>query len=354
MGIHNLSPFLKKKCPIIFRDIHISKYRFKKIAVDLSLFLCKYKTVCGDRWIQAFINLVCCLRKYEVHPIFIYDSGAPPEKELERQERREHKRKLEEKWFNLNQCLELYHKTGEIDQSLRDLYEKYKSKEPTRFLNVKKQTIDMSVVENSIEKIKGQIINISPEDYELTKRLFDILNVPYLQAPLEAETCCADLCKRGLVDGALSEDSDLLAYGCPIFLNKLDTSNGMCVEITYTELLQELDVTTDTFLDFCIMCGCDYNKNIPNIGPVKSFMLLKKFNSIENIVQNNPTIDITTLNHIRSRELFKDYEMIENLVVYCGTPDFVLLEQFITRNNIRLDINSLKYVFSPSIVFVEE
>ena len=52
----------------------------KKIAIDISLYMCKYKAIYGDNWLYAFLKLISSLRKNEIHCVFIYDNGAPPEK----------------------------------------------------------------------------------------------------------------------------------------------------------------------------------------------------------------------------------------------------------------------------------
>jgi hypothetical protein len=79
MGINNLNVFLRKNCPEVFKEIHISEYAYKKVAIDTSLFLCKFKAIAGDRWLESFIRLVSCLRRNEIHCEFIYDTSAPPE-----------------------------------------------------------------------------------------------------------------------------------------------------------------------------------------------------------------------------------------------------------------------------------
>ena len=87
MGIANLNKFLRNNCPQVFVDVHLSEYAFKKIAIDTSLFMCKFKAICGDRWLTAFVNLVSCLRRNEIHCVFIYDNGAVAEKDIERARR---------------------------------------------------------------------------------------------------------------------------------------------------------------------------------------------------------------------------------------------------------------------------
>jgi 5'-3' exonuclease len=194
MGILCLNKFLRNNCPEIYEEIHISEYSFKKVAIDISLYLCKFKTICGDRWLAAFINLIACLRKNEVHCVFIYDSGAPPEKEAERKERAAQRAKLEERVYKLDDAMEKFNLSGEVDPILSDLYKKRtKGKGPPRLMKVSSDQIDMGFVKAVIEKMRGQILNICPEDFKRTKELFDILNVPYFNAPLEAETTCLRL-----------------------------------------------------------------------------------------------------------------------------------------------------------------
>ena len=117
-------------------------------------------------------------------------------------------------------------------------------------------------IEYEVERIKKQAVKINSNSFMLSKELFDILGIPYFQAPVEAETTCADLCKRGFVDYVVSEDSDVLAYGAPFLITKINTSEDTCVIVNYSAILNSLEFTPEQFLDFCIMCGTDYNKNI--------------------------------------------------------------------------------------------
>jgi flap endonuclease-1 len=356
MGINSLNKFLKNNCPEIYEEIHISEYSFKKVAIDISIYLCKFKATCGDKWLSAFINLVSCLRKNEVHCIIVYDGGAPPEKDAERKERADQRAKLEKKVYKLEEAMDKFHLSGEIDQVLIDLYKKRKKGDcPPRLMKRSNDEVDMGFVEIAVTKMRSQILDISPEDFKKTKELFDILKVPYLDAPLEAETTCADLCKRGLVDAVLSEDTDVLAYGCPVFLSKINTSDGTCTIIKYPELLEGLKLSSDEFLDLCIMCGCDYNKNIFRVGPEKAYKYIQKYSTIEGISANTK-LDISILNHVRGRELFRDYEQVKNKIKYCGTPDFQKLEEFLFKYNIRCGVEGLKksFINQNTIVFIDE
>ena len=76
MGIKNLNTFLRKKCPQIYEEIHLSEFAFRKIAIDLSLYMCKFKSIYGDDWIHMFVKLVQCLRKNEIQCVFVYDTSS--------------------------------------------------------------------------------------------------------------------------------------------------------------------------------------------------------------------------------------------------------------------------------------
>jgi 5'-3' exonuclease len=351
MGIKSLNKLLKNHCPEVFRPIHLSDYAFNKVAIDLSLYLCKFKIACGDRWLSAFVNMVACLRKNQVHCIFIYDTGCPDEKLGERQERKDARDKTELKAFKLETALEEYEKTGVADPILLECCEKQQGQ---RLLGKTVGTVNVALVEQKIATLTGSILDISPEDFALTKELFDILSVPWMDAPLEAETMCADLCKRGLVKAALSEDTDVLAYASPIFLSKLDVAHGTCISIDYEELIEELEITSDTFLDVCIMCGTDYNKNIRGVGPEGAYKLLKIHETIEGVGLNT-VHDTTVLKYERGRELFRDYEQADiKSIPFCGTPDYKRLKAFAFKHNMRIDVDGLCNSFDKRCVIFEE
>ena len=173
MGIKSsFNTFLKSICPEIFEEIHISEYAYKKIAIDISLYLNKYKAIAGDNWRASFMNLIACLRRNQIHCVFIFDGKSPIEKEAERQKRRNEREKLELKVFNLECALEDYYKDGSVDKCLQELYTKGK---PTRLLQTSKQDyIDMKWVEEKIKKKRSQLYQILPEDFENVKELFNI------------------------------------------------------------------------------------------------------------------------------------------------------------------------------------
>ena len=261
---------------------HISNYRFKKVIVDTSLYMCNYKASYQEKWIGAFIKLISLFRENDVHCSFSYDTGFPAEKQEERKERMDNRNKIEEKIFNVEEAIEKYHRDGIVDQILLDFQDKRKIRPP---MLGKSDAVNIKAVEFHLDKMKKQMFTITNEDYELTRQLFKILEIPYFYAPMEAETLCADLCLQGKVDAVLTEDTDVLAYGSPVFLSKINVNSGTCMRINQEELLKEMGFTQDQFLDFCIMCGTDYNKNIFRVGPAKAFSYISEYKTIEAVAE---------------------------------------------------------------------
>ena len=111
----------------------------------------------------------------------------------------------------------------------------------------------------------------------------DILNeleVEFYVAPYEADAQMSYMVKQGIADFAISEDSDLVAYGCPRIMMKMDHM-GSCKEFNYDdfkefeaksaeekktgiESLQALD--QEQFMFACAMAGCEYLPNIDRVG----------------------------------------------------------------------------------------
>lgn len=357
MGIKNLHPFLRKACPVVYKEVHLSSFAYKKIAVDVSIYMCRFKTTFGKNWLEGFLLLCMLFRENEVHPVFVYDTKFPPEKDEEKKLRAISRLKTKERTEKLVADWEEYKKdlpgvsavSPDMPDFLRDFLVK-------TFPG--KQDISIGEVDREMSRLLYTLLKISASDYELTKQLFTLLGVSWLDAPGEAEAACAVLCRKGFVDGVLSEDTDVLNYRSSVFLHRLNLSQNSLVEIRFHDVLQHLDLNTQQFLDFCIMCGTDYNSNLPKIGPEKAYKLIKKYGSLEQIQLHNPNIDVSSLPYKRVREIFLDEQEIkeEHLekIQFAGFPDLPKLTEFCFHQNCRVDLDRLKKAFfeNPNIAFL--
>ena len=370
MGIQNLHQLLEKYAPECYIQKHLSEYAFKKIGIDISLYLYKFKASRGDDWLEAFVSLVSCLRKWDIHCFFIYDGKAPIEKIEEQKRRRENLSKQGERADALEKEILNFESNGEVGEMIREICKK----EGYVSLFRNKERINIELAKNKLESMRGMIISITNDDIQLTKNLFDILKVPYMTAPDEAERFACHLCVNGKLDAILSEDTDILPYGTPLFLTKIDIFNSTVVELEHKKILEILDMTKETFLDLCILCSCDYNHNVAGYGWVKNFDLIREYKTIEKVVERMSALDLeskektkkkllkekkvdeiiklneklekvfepSVLKYERCRELFSCPNNIDFYVKYCGEPDFDELTKFMYINGIRTNQNVLK------------
>lgn len=354
MGINGLNKFLRDKYSGTYEIVDIQEYSYKKVAIDISLYLYKFKIVAGEyRWITAFINMIAFLRKNNIHCLFVYDNGCVDEKLQEQANRRKAKENTNEKIFKIKLDVEEFERNGIISEELKKFCKKNQLYKPVSLLNNTKQIICINRINDKLQKMQKYDVKITERDIKLTKELFDCLDVPYINAILEAETTCVDLYKRGLVDAVMTEDSDVLAYG-GVILSKMDVELCKFTKIDCDKILEETELTYDEFLDFCIMCGTDYNSNIPKVGPVSAFKLIKEHKTIESI-EENTKYDTEVLNYKRTREIFKNYEEKDvNEIPFCGFPDFEKLRDLLIKNNIDYNIYSLRSKFSAELLFVHD
>lgn len=353
MGIKGLTEFLKDKCPQIYKPVHLSHFAFQKVAIDISFFLYKYKVVFGNNWIDAFINLVCCLRRNEIHCVFIYEFKSVPEKEKEREKRKEEREKVEEKLADLELSYEKY----KYNNILNDTLKAMATKRTSLLTNTTSYTITDEEIENAIAKLKARIVHITSEDIAITKEVFNYLGVPYFDAPDEGERFCSQLCIKGKVHGVLSGDTDVMVYGTPYFLNNIDVAKDMCTLIKYQDILDGLNFTHSQWQDFCIMCGTDYNKNIFRIGPQKAYKLIQENNTIENIA--NIGLDISILNHLRGRELFSPtWSLVQDHlnihIPHCKKADLEAVAKFLFQNRCNVSLKKIINDFKPKEVIFQE
>ena len=335
MGINNLYKILRKYSPNSFKTVPLNKYAYKKIAIDSNLYMYRYKIIFGEEWVKAFTNLVCCLRKNDVHPVFIMDSKAPIEKQEEQQNRRKERQKLKDKLEKIQKDYEEYKNTGNISDLLQEVSSSDK-KHPKLLI---KNLFNENTIINKIKTLQNQTISVSKEDFNTLKKLLKIMKVPCEDATTEAEATCSYLNIKKKVSGVLTEDTDVLAYGAPRFLSNINTHNETCTEVKIKNVLKELNLTQKEFTDMCIMCGTDYNKNIPKIGPMKSYDLISKHKSIEQI-KDNTSLDTSILKYKRSRELFSfgnDY--FTKKITYCKNPNIDNINKFLLVNNCKININ---------------
>ena len=101
--------------------------------------------------------------------------------------------------------------------------------------------------------------------------------IPYITAPMEAEAQCAELVSLGLVDGIITDDSDVFLFGGHrVFKNMFNQSKTVeCFLLS--DLDRELGLDRDKLVRLAYLLGSDYVEGLPGVGPVVAMELLTEF-----------------------------------------------------------------------------
>ncbi|KAF0917118.1 hypothetical protein E2562_016924 [Oryza meyeriana var. granulata] len=114
--------------------------------------------------------------------------------------------------------------------------------------------------------------------------------VDYIVAPYEADAQMTFLSVNKLVDAVITEDSDLIPFGCSRIIFKMDKfGQGVEFQITRLQRSRELDFngfTKQMLLEMCILSGCDYLPSLPGMGVKRAHALTQKLKSHEKVIKH--------------------------------------------------------------------
>ncbi|EDV24061.1 uncharacterized protein TRIADDRAFT_26121 [Trichoplax adhaerens] len=250
MGIQGLLPLLKA----IQRPARIEEFAGCTVAVDSYCWLHRGVYGCSKEIIEGkatrmYVNY--CMKRIEmlinfnVKPIMVFDGGHLPSKMQKEEERKLNRQ------FNKSKGIEYLRQDKYIDA-----------------LDCFRRAVDITPA-MALELIKARL--------ELIQNLKDI---ECIVAPYEADAQLAYLSKADLVDAVITEDSDLLVFGCKKVLFKLDP-NGRGIEIRLDRLREVKDIDLngvdhEAFRHICILSGCDYLPSIPGMGLKTAYKIMKR------------------------------------------------------------------------------
>jgi flap endonuclease-1 len=308
MGIKNLRVILNQKCKNAINTRKLDSYRGMILGIDISIFLYKYLYNNSDH-IEGLTRLILRLLKNQITPVFIFDGKPPKEKNdvlLDRKEKKD--------FMNVKKNI-----IDVVSNLEKNDYDDFKEKLLNHIQTTNSSyTIDDSEIkeffekskddlEKDSEKISKKIIYVTQQHIDNAKKLFDLFGIKYIHAPCEAESLLALLCKNNIVDGCISEDTDILANGGHLFLRNFNADKNTVEEYCLEGILESLEICYEKFIDMCILCGCDYTTKIMGMGPITAYKLIIKYGSIEEIIKNNEKFNIPeNFDYIKARDLFKN------------------------------------------------
>ena len=287
MGIKDLNSYLKKTTPQCLERVHLSTFKGKRVAIDTSIYFYKFLYK-NPRFIESFMEQVYKLVKCGITPVYIFDGKPPQEKKKELDYRKGKKDEMKDKISEISQKLENMKeveakKLEEIQKIITTSQDKGIPLDLSNFEFVEDE--EKIELENQIDKLQKKLIYVTWKHKEELKFFLDTINIPYIQANCEADAICCELSRRNIVDCVLSDDMDLLVDGTKILLRDFNISSYTVIKYNRKQIIEALELTEEQWIDFCILCGCDYTKRIYGMGPYKCMQLIRNEKNIETILE---------------------------------------------------------------------
>ncbi len=320
MGIKSLTQILNAKCQLAINKRNLDNYKGMILGVDISIFLYKYLHT-NDDHIEGITRLLMRLVKNGILPFIIFDGRPPKEKSevlISRKEKREYlvtKKEIITKLMDKMDGKSEEEVKKELEEIQKDKGENMKLEDEDIKELMGKNTEELK---EEFEKTIKRIVYVKSEHIESTKRLCEYMGIPYIVSKGEAESLLAHLCKEEIIDGCISEDTDILANGGKIFLRNVSAEKNAVDEYCLEGILTGLEMTYEEFMDMCILCGCDYTSKIGGMGPMNAYKMIKKHGNIESTLEElkkNPKFQIPSeenFNYIKARDLFVNSSRSDN------------------------------------------
>eukprot|EP01118_Nematostelium_gracile_P020309 TRINITY_DN9813_c0_g1_i1.p1 TRINITY_DN9813_c0_g1~~TRINITY_DN9813_c0_g1_i1.p1 ORF type:complete len:213 (+),score=53.27 TRINITY_DN9813_c0_g1_i1:49-687(+) len=209
MGIHNITKLIQSVDQTCIKQVNLKTYAGKKIVFDANQSMYQFLIALpkpgqaltapnGDTTshLQGTFWRTVKLVESGIKPVYVLDGQFPEAKTEEITKRREIRQKNEIEYFNAIQ-------RGDSQGA---------------------------------EKFQKRMMRPRSKHLNEVKHLLDMMGLPVISAPGEAEAQCAAIASSGLVHATASEDMDSLTFGSPILVRGLYGDPTRAVSYTHLTL----------------------------------------------------------------------------------------------------------------------
>jgi len=200
------------------------------------------------------------------------------------------------------------------------------------------------------------------KDYmaEDSKKLLDLMGIPWVQAPSEGEAQAAHLVKRGDADYCASQDYDSLLFGAPKLVRNVTISGrrklpgkNVFIEVVpevveLDNVLRECGITHEQLIDVGILVGTDFNPDgVKGLGPKTALKLIKEHGNIENALLHLKNVEFPAEPQ-KIREIFLHPKVTDNYKIMWKEPvmedviDFICRQRDFSEERVRKAIEKMQ------------
>jgi 5'-3' exonuclease len=306
MGIQGFGVFLRKKAPEIFRRVErLSYFRGATVAIDMEhkvhqmFYRNGGNTEAVMRDVESFLKR---LGDNSIDAYFVFDGdtkglkNTAHEKRKKEQERRmERHEDLETKIKALEDLVEEKGYNPELMMVDKDLVVRprkaakrsrlrVEAEDEAALAAIEEVSLDFQLVQAKTKHAASSRQIMKPRR-DLFASVYEYLDRSsprgrVVTAPDDAEREVALMARSEKVHFAVSADYDTLAFGSPNLV--IDFMNPVKMSILrLDDVLEALGIRMGQFIDFAILCGCDFSGKVPGIGPHRALSIIKDYETIE-------------------------------------------------------------------------
>ena len=140
---------------------------------------------------------------------------------------------------------------------------------------------DSHVLSSSLARLKSkqakQQQQVTTAMLDECRHLLALFGCPYIVAPAEAEAQCATLETLGLVDGVVTEDSDVFLFGAKHVYRNIFEQKKYAERYRIDEIAAVLGVDRDGLISLALLLGSDYTLGVHGVGIVNAMEIVNAF-----------------------------------------------------------------------------
>lgn len=289
MGV-DIRKLIKKHAPTAITRVTYSQCSGQVWAIDASIFLYKF---CYDPkksknpHIRGFYQMFKTFLSNGIRPILVFDGSVPDIK--------------------------------------RHTVDKRKAER-----QAKQDRINASSDADEIARLEKSLITFPENTFDDVIQLCQIMHIPHLRANYEADALCIKLEQLGIVQGIVSNDSDILMFGGKnLYCNYDYTDSIDCINLP--SILSQLSITYDLFVEMCVLCGTDYTVDtIPGVGSARALEIVRGGKRIVDfLTDQSPAINFDYQSAIDYVHTAPDDELLAphyiNVSIIGNGVDFIVL-----------------------------
>nr|VDD38674.1 unnamed protein product [Brassica oleracea] len=212
----------------------------------------------GGEFIKVSPMPIADEERISSHIEILYDTDS-------QQETRE-ENKLDDRTFNIESSIDLEEKTVPVELSEAILEEEMR-------------VLDQEYVNLGDEqrKLERNAESVSSEMFAEIQELLQIFGLPYIIAPMEAEAQCAFMEQSNLIDGIVTDDSDVFLFGARSVYKNIFDDRKYVETYFMKDIEKELGLSRDKIIRMAMLLGSDYTEGISGIGIVNAIEVVTAF-----------------------------------------------------------------------------